>query len=66
MVDLTYTTSDMFTTFYADSPQGVEVWNAMAIELDGNVKVLNVHLASILSQLRKAGYKVAKLHCIKF
>ena len=59
-MDLTYTTGNMFTTFYANTDSGVIAWNTMANELNGCAKIQNNHLASTLYQLRQAGYSVGK------
>jgi hypothetical protein len=58
--DLTYTQGNMFTTFYANTPSGVAAWNTIANELGGVAKVLNIHAASTIYQLKKAGYSVGK------
>lgn len=57
--DLTYSQDGMFTRFYPETEAGREAWNTMA-ENDGVAAVLNHHAKSVLRQLRKAGYSVAK------
>jgi len=59
-MDLTYTTGNMFTTFYANTPDGVTAWNEMAKMQDGAAVILNNHLSSTIYQLKKAGYSVGK------
>ena len=50
----------MFTRFYAETEQGAVAWNQMASELDGAAAVLNCEAKRVISELRKAGYVVAK------
>jgi len=59
MTDLEYIKDDMFTRFMPNTPAGEDAWREMAKE-DGVAAVLNIHAKSVISQLRKAGYKVAK------
>ena len=58
-VDITYSVDGMFTRFYPETPCGKDVWIEMAKE-DGVAAVLNFEAQSIIRQIRKAGYKVAK------
>ena len=58
MKDLTYTSDNMFTMFYANTASGMIAWNAM--ELHSSSKILNMHLSSTIYQLKKAGYSVGK------
>lgn len=60
MTDLTYITTGMFTRFIPQTDAGEDAWRTMAEKLNGDALVLNIHLKSTLSQLRKAGYKVKK------
>jgi hypothetical protein len=58
--DLSYTTDSMFTTFYPNTKAGELAWNTMANEMGGNARVFNIHAASTIYQLKKAGYIVGK------
>ncbi len=58
--DLSYTTGGMFTTFYANTKAGELAWNTMANEMGGNARVLNIHAATTIYQLKAAGYSVGK------
>ncbi len=61
VADLTYRqTDDMFTSFFANTPAGIEAWNVMAKDNDGTGKVLTMHAKSVIQQLRAAGYTVRK------
>jgi hypothetical protein len=62
MKDITYTQDKLFTTFYANTPSGVEAWNTMADAegMNGVAKVFNGQLAGVIAQLKKAGYSVGK------
>ena len=60
MTDLTYTQDNMFTTFYAETKAGEDVWNQAAAQMNGVFKVLNFQLDTVLYDIRKAGYTVRK------
>ena len=55
--DLTYRTTGLFTRFTAESNDGALAWYSIG----PNGTVLTQQLASVLRQLREAGYKVAEL-----
>lgn len=57
--DLTYITTGLFTRFIANTPAGESAWRVMAQET-GNAAVLSIHAKNVISQLRRAGYSVAK------
>lgn len=57
--DLEYINTSLFTRFMPNTPAGENAWRVMAKE-DGNAAVLSIHAKSIIAQLRKAGYSVAK------
>lgn len=57
--DLNYFDRGMFTTFIPNTPAGENAWRVMAEET-GNAVVLSMHSKSVISQLRRAGYSVAK------
>jgi hypothetical protein len=56
--DLTYITTGMFTRFIPHTEAGEHVWGQMASQ--GHEAILTIHKASVLAQLRIAGYKVRK------
>jgi len=59
--DLTYRKVDgLFTAFYPETAAGQSAWNQMAEHTEGTGKVLTVHAQSVIAQLRKAGYAVAR------
>ena len=60
MTDLTYTTDKMFTSFIANTDDGIEAWKEMAFRMDGVAKVLNCHAQDTIRQLKEAGYTVSK------
>ena len=57
--DLDYCNTGMFTRFIPNTPAGEDAWREMAKET-GNAVVLSIHAKSVISQLRQAGYSVAK------
>lgn len=57
--DLSYSRSGPFTRFYPNTPAGESAWREMA-KADGVAAVLRQHEASVISQLRAAGYSVRK------
>lgn len=59
MTDLEYSQQGMFTRFYANTLDGEDAWREMAKE-SGAAAVLNFEAKRIISQLRSAGYTVAK------
>lgn len=60
MADLTYSPAGMFVAFYPETPRGEEAWNELARHSDGTGKFLPGQVAGVVSQLRAAGYTVAK------
>lgn len=60
MTDLTYVKDKMFTSFIAQSPDGETAWREMANKMNGAAKVFNFEAHNIITQLRRAGYKVTK------
>jgi hypothetical protein len=60
--DISYrATDDMFTSFYPDSLAGEGAWNVInATEGSEGGKVLTQHAASVIEQLRAAGYTVTE------
>lgn len=57
--DLEYITTGLFTRFMPCTPDGEAAWREMAKE-DGCAAVLSIHAKAVITQLRKAGYSVAK------
>jgi len=64
--DLTYRTSGLFTTFFAESKPGEDAWRTLAEQTNGTGKIFTIHLKSMLQQLRAAGYKVSKVKASPF
>jgi hypothetical protein len=64
-MDLTYTQSGMFTRFMPESTAGEDAWREMANAMNGVAAVLNFEASKVISQLRKAGYKVGKAKPVK-
>ena len=61
MTDLTYSQNEMFTKFFPVTVAGEAAWRTMAqADKDGVAAVLNQHAKSVIAQLRRAGYSVAK------
>jgi hypothetical protein len=60
--DISYRAKDdMFTAFYPDSAAGEDAWRVMAMNPDSvNGVVLTKHVASVVAQLRAAGYTVTE------
>lgn len=59
MTDISYTQCGLFTRFYPESPEGESVWRELA-KNDGVAAVLNTHAASVIAQIKRAGYTVKK------
>lgn len=57
--DLEYINTGMFTRFMPNTAAGETAWREMAKE-EGSAAVLSIHAASVIKQLRKAGYTVTK------
>lgn len=57
--DLEYIQIGMFTKFLPVTAAGEDAWREMA-KADVVAAVLNHHAKSVIAQLRKAGYSVAK------
>ena len=57
--DIEYINSGMFTRFLPNTPAGEEAWRIMHAD-NGNDVVLAIHAKNVISQLRQAGYSVAK------
>jgi len=60
MSDLTYINQGLFTAFIPVSKAGETAWNELAKHSEGTGKVLAIHAASTIAQLKAAGYKVSK------
>lgn len=60
-VDLEYLNTSLFTRFVPNTPAGEDAWNEMARGEYGNAAVLAIHAKTVIAQLRKAGYSVAKV-----
>mgnify|MGYP003387226032 CR=1 FL=1 len=58
MKDLNYITTGLFTSFIPNTAAGESAWRVM--NETGEDRILTIHLKSVLSQLRKAGYSVGK------
>ena len=58
--DLTYADHGLFTAFYPETADGRAAWDNMALGTEGTGKVLSIHAATVIAQLRIAGYSVAK------
>jgi len=65
MTDLTYIQDDMFTRFIPASDAGENIWRQLAAQNDGVAAVFNHHAKSVIAQIRKAGYSVAKSKPVK-
>ena len=59
-MDLTYTQDKMFTRFMPESSAGENAWREMANKMNGVAAVFNFEANNVITQLRKAGYKVGK------
>lgn len=59
-IDLEYTDSGIFTTFFPVSKQGENAWNELAANTDDTGKVLTIHKDIVITKLRKAGYHIVK------
>lgn len=57
--DISYLIQGMFTVFFPETSAGEDAWRVIAAQ-DGYGKVLTVHLASVLRQIRRDGLIVAK------
>ena len=62
--DLEYINTGFFTRFMPNTPAGEDAWRVMAKE-DGVAAVLTAHAKSVIAQLRRAGYSVAKAKPVK-
>lgn len=58
--DITYRDGGLFVSFFPETDAGKVAWQEIADGTDGTAKVLSVHLARTLLQLRRAGYTVHK------
>ena len=58
-IDLTRMSDGLFTTFLVNSNEGLEAYKRI-VETCGAPKVLDVHRASTIKQLKEAGYGVRK------
>lgn len=58
--DLTYGPAGMFIAFYPETDAGESAWRELAAQSDGTGKFLPMQVNGIISQLRAAGYRVAK------
>ncbi len=60
-VDMYYINKGMFVSFIPNTPEAEDCWRLMATNQDGDFTTCFPKQAdSIIRQLRKAGYKVAK------
>lgn len=62
--DLSYRDQGLFTSFLANTPAGENAWREIAAKNDGSGKVLSVHAADTIRQLRDAGYAVAEASAV--
>lgn len=60
MKDLFYADQGLFTVFIANTKEGEQAWNELAVVTDGTGKVLSVQAKQFIYQLKKAGYSVGK------
>lgn len=58
--DLTYIEDGLFVRFLPETPAGEDAWRQMAAVSDGSGAFLVTQRASIIGQLRAAGYRVTK------
>ena len=58
--DLEYIEQGLFVAFLPISKEGEAAWKQMALATNGTGKVLAMHMADTLAQLRAAGYSVRK------
>ena len=64
--DLTYRRScSLFIAFHPETEAGRQAWSELAAHTDGTGKVLAIHLAGTLRQLRSAGYAVAEAEPVR-
>lgn len=63
--DLTYGPAGMFVAFYPETAAGESAWLELAAHSAGTGKFLPPQVAGVISQLRAAGYRVAKAKPIK-
>lgn len=62
-IDLEYIDNGFTVSFMPVSSHGVKVWNEL-YEQGGSV-IFSIHLKSVVSQLRRAGYIVRKAKRVK-
>lgn len=60
MTDIIYIDQGLFFTLLPESDSGVKVWNELAVQNGGNVKLFHMHAKQLIAQLRSGGYKVTK------
>lgn len=65
MADFTYTDQGLFYTFSPESASAVKVWNEIAAQNGGDVKVLHNHAPQLIDQLKIAGYTARKARPVK-
>ena len=58
--DLTWSDQGLFTLFLPETKEGERAWEAIAAQTEGTGKVLSMHRASTIAQLRAAGFHVRK------
>lgn len=61
-IDITYSTTGMFTRFFAESDAGIIAFNDLARQNDGSGTIYTMHLDATLKTMRSAGYRVKKQH----
>lgn len=59
MTDLETHDDGLFTCFLPNTEAGRAAWRVLAAD-DGSGKVLTIHAASVIRQLRQAGYSVGR------
>lgn len=63
--DLTYSTAGMFVMFWPETEAGEIAWAELAAHSSGTAKFLPTQIDGVISQLRAAGYRVAKARPVK-
>lgn len=61
VADLEYLQEGLFTCFFSNTKAGKEAWLEIAAQTQGTGKIFTLQLPAVLSQLRKAGFRVAKI-----
>lgn len=66
MTDITYTQDGFITKFFPETPAGETIWRTIAEQEGGNAVVFTMHAKNVISQIRRAGYKVTKAKPVKW